>query len=383
MIIDPSIQAFDAEVGFSDLFNQADLADWQAWLSSLHGAKVELLAPHEAAGGDWVIEHELEPLLAVRAAGTGGLGETLRAMFHAFVRERIRYRLASSLHINATQSDFERLRASEARYRELAEQLEQRVKEQVTELQRAQLYAFQAEQLRSVAQLAAGMAHEINNPLGFLSSNLRTAKSCLQDLQPAPGSPPEVMQDFLEMMDEALEGGRRIAVIVAQLREFSNVDRSAACEADIAGLVHAAMAVASTEWPGHATVRYSGPQTMPWRCEPGRISQALHQLMRNACQAVSKDCGEIELGCELVGQELVLRVRDNGCGMTADVCARACDPFFSTRDVGQGVGLGLSLAAETARHHGGRLTLRSEPGQGTEVELTLPALPTVTGQTAT
>lgn len=372
MTTDLSIAAFDAEIGFTDLFSAADLADWQGWLTALHGAAVQLLPPSQAQPGDWIIEHEFETLLAVRA-DAAPLAEPLRAAFSRFVRERIRYRLASRLHITATQADYERVLASEARYRELAEQLEQRVQEQVGELQRAQLYAFQAEQLRSVAQLAAGMAHEINNPVGFLSSNLRTARSYLSELQVlAAGAGGELIEDFHTLLDEALEGTRRIAAIVAHLRQFSNVDRSSVCEADVAALATAAIALVHTDMPGRAHVHYHGPEQLYWICEPARISQALYQLLRNACQAVGDD-GHVELHCALDGDELSLRVQDNGCGMSDEVLERACDPFFSTRDVGQGVGLGLSLAAETARLHGGRLLLRSSPGAGTDAELRLAA----------
>ncbi|MCM5681611.1 ATP-binding protein [Schlegelella sp. S2-27] len=372
MTTDLSIASFDAEIDFADLFGDAELADWQDWLSALHRAPVRLLPPQQAEAGDWVIEHELESLLAVRAA-LEPLADPVRAVFSRYVRERIRYRLASRLHITATQADYERVLASEARYRGLAAQLEERVQQQVAELQRAQLYAFQAEQLRSVAQLAAGMAHEINNPVGFLSSNLRTARDYLGELRPltAP-SGTELIDDFGALLDEALEGARRIATIVAHLRQFSNVDRSSVCEADVAALAKAVIALIRTEIPGTVTLHYCGPELLYWVCEPARISQALHQLMRNASQAVG-DNGRIELHCTLDGNELSLRVCDNGCGMSEETRARACDPFFSTRDVGQGVGLGLSLAAETARLHGGRLLLRPGPDAGTEVELRLPA----------
>nr|WP_297356172.1 ATP-binding protein [uncultured Caldimonas sp.] len=372
MTTDPSIGAFDAEIGFSDLFTPAELAEWQHWLTALQGSPVELLPPQRPEAGDWVIEHEFESLLVVRTQHAP-LAEALRSAFSRFVRERIRYRLASRLHITATQADYERVLASEARYRELAGQLEQRVQEQVGELQRAQLYAFQAEQLRSVAQLAAGMAHEINNPVGFLSSNLRTAHSYLRELQVlAGGAGSELIEDFHVLLDEALEGAHRIASIVAHLRQFSNVDRSSVCEVDVAGLAAAAIALARADMSAPPQMHYCGPEQLYWVCEPARVSQALYQLLRNACQAIGDD-GRIELHCALDGDELSLRVQDNGCGMSEEVRERACDPFFSTRDVGQGVGLGLSLAAETARLHGGRLLLRSQPGVGTEVELRLTA----------
>lgn len=370
---------FDAELALDDLFTAAERLQWQAWLSACARCAVEIVGPQSAAARHpyaVVVEHELEPLLALVPQPSLPLPAALVALFKAHVRERIRYRLASGLQTHASALDWAALQASEARYKALADQLEQRVQDQVAELQRARLYAYQAEHQRAVAQLAAGMAHEINNPIGFIASNLRSARGYLDELRALqPQADAALFSDFQALLQECAEGTARVAAIVSQLRVFSQVDASPVTAVRPLVLVQAVLALLAPDVPAGVAVQVDGdPQA--WRCEAAALSQAILQLLRNALQAMAGRQGRVRVllqdGLQHDGAAgRALTVLDAGCGMDAAVLARACDPFFSTRDVGAGRGLGLSVAAEVARRHGGRLELASRPGKGTRVRLLL------------
>jgi two-component system NtrC family sensor kinase len=368
-------RGFDAELALGDLFDAAGIAQWEAWLSAVARHAVHIVAPGTAAAAQphaVLLQHELEPLLVLVARPPAPLAPELVALFEAHVRERIRYRLASTLQRDASARDWQALQASEARYRALAGQLEQRVQAQVADLQRARVYAFQAEQQRAVAQLAAGMAHEINNPIGFVAANLRSAQGYLAELRDAGAAAgdPALLEDFEALLQESVQGAARVAAIVAHLRVFSQVDAGAIGVVRPRALADAAVALLAGEVPAGVQVSVSGDPA-PWACEAAAVSQAVFQLLRNALQAMAGRAGAVHLRLHDSGAGRVVEVQDGGCGMDPAVQARACDPFYSTRAVGQGVGLGLSVAAEVARRHGGRLELQSQPGQGTRVLLQL------------
>jgi signal transduction histidine kinase len=362
---------FDAEIRLDDLFDDAERAQWEAWLSAQAQREVRIVEPDAFGWRAAVLYHELEPLLALTALPPAQLAPSLVAMFEAQVRERIRYRLASTLQTDASAHDYAALQASEARYRALAEELERRVQTQVAELARARLHAFQAEHLRAVAALAAGVAHEINNPLAFVTANLRSARGYLRDLQAAAASQAELLADFDALLDETGEGVARLAGIVGQLRVFSQVDAPLLAPACPRALAEAAAAVLAAEVPPGVALRIDG-EARPFVCEAAALSQALLHLLRNALQSMDGRSGAVQLRLEESKGAVLLQVRDNGCGMAAEVLARACEPFFSTRPVGSGVGLGLAVAADVARRHGGRLLLQSQVGEGSCVTMMLP-----------
>jgi signal transduction histidine kinase len=374
---------FDAELALGDLFDAAELAQWETWLTAWARREVRIVSPgvhaslqhHALQDHAWVMYHELEPLLALVTHTQTSLPPALTAAFEAHVRERIRYRLASTLQIDTSSRDWEALQASEARFCALASELELRVQAQVADLERARVYAFQAEHQRAVAQLAAGMAHEINNPIGFIAANLRSAQAYLAELRQGglgAAADTALLEDFEALLEESAEGAARVASIVAQLRVFSQVDATAVASVQPRALVEAAVALLAREVPESVRVCIDGDPS-PWSCEAAAVSQAAFQLLRNALQAMAGRAGAVHLRLQERAGERVLEVEDTGCGMSADVLDRACDPFYSSREVGQGVGLGLSVVSEVARRHGGRLELFSRPGEGTRAVLHLGA----------
>lgn len=337
---------------------------------------------------------ELEPLAyfatAAPAAGAAGAARLL----DEYLALRRRYLMASFLHTETTSADYaelqrrnEALAASETRYRELSEQLEERVQVQAAELDERQRQLYQAERLASVAQLAAGVAHEMNNPLGFVRSNLTTLGKYLSKvaalkarLDDAPAGWHELDLDFVvedgaDLLKDCIDGIDRAARIVADLKGFSNVDRPEEAMADINDGLRAACAVIESKRPpGVALVLDTGELPL-LLCLPGHLNQVFLNILTNALQAVG-DAGEIrvESRCEAHDgdQMIVVRIRDNGIGIEARDLAKVFDPFYTTRPVGQGTGLGLTVARDIVQVHNGTLTLDSAPGQGTLATIRLP-----------
>ena len=339
---------------------------------------------------------ELEPagFLASRGASPARLHSAGR-MFTAQLRAEARYRMASALHLEAITQDFEtlklehaRLLASEARYRKLSEELEARVAAQVADLEARQRQLYQAEKLASVGQLAAGMAHEINNPLGFVNSNLGTFKLYLDKfaaLHPrlAEGEAAWqsldldfVIEDGADLLADCSAGLGRIARIVADLKSFSNVDRPPEELADLNACLQHAVSVIGTPPPGIRVHTALAPLP-PLTCNPGHLNQVFASLIRNALQAI-QDAGRpgtVRIESEACADGIHIRIADDGVGMGPDQLARAFEPFYTTRAIGTGTGLGLSTARNIVLAHHGSIELASTPGAGTTATLFFPTAP--------
>ncbi len=340
---------------------------------------------------------ELEPagFLASRGASPARLHSAGR-MFTAQLRAEARYRMASALHLEAITQDFEtlklehaRLLASEARYRKLSEELEARVAAQVADLEARQRQLYQAEKLASVGQLAAGMAHEINNPLGFVNSNLGTFKLYLDKfaaLHPrlAEGEAAWqsldldfVIEDGADLLADCSAGLGRIARIVADLKSFSNVDRPPEELADLNACLQHAVGVAATPPVPGVRLETALAPLPPLPCNPGHLNQVFFSLIRNGMQAI-QDAGRpgtVQVASEAGPAGITIHIRDDGVGMSPAQLARAFEPFYTTRPVGTGTGLGLSTARNIVLAHRGSIELTSTPGKGSTATLFFPTTP--------
>lgn len=308
-----------------------------------------------------------------------------------------RYQMAADLHIEAVNSDFEALQqkhaalqASETRYRELAAQLEQRVKQQVEVIERAQRQLYQSEKLASVGSLAAGMAHEINNPMGFIRSNLvsgldyvRKLKLTLNayrigDLERASQlwnsvDIDFVLEDFSELLTESVAGADRVARIVTNLKKYASIDAAMTMPIDLNNALRAVADIARQQLPIALTFDL---QPLPVIvCDQSRMNQMLLSLLQNAVQAIEGQAdGMIRVTTRLLGTQIQIAIADNGGGIAASVLSRIFDPFFTTREIGKGMGLGLTLASDIAVAHGGRIEVDSTPGAGSTFTVYLPTL---------
>lgn len=219
-----------------------------------------------------------------------------------------------------------------------------------------------ADRMASVGTLAAGVAHEINNPLAALVLNLEAARS--EAIAPS------------ELLDDAIAATARVRSIVADLKLFSRSDD------EVRGLANVHTAIDSTLGLVRNEVRYRaqlvrdyGSVPMVWANE-GRLGQVFLNLIINAAQAIDEgaaDRNEIRVTTRTEGDKVVVEVSDTGCGIAPEDVGRVFDPFFTTKAVGQGTGLGLPICHSIVTSLGGELTVDSAPGRGTTFRVSLPA----------
>ncbi|MGB4063923.1 MAG: ATP-binding protein [Azonexus sp.] len=340
---------------------------------------------------------ELEPLgyLLSSSASPAALSAARQLML-TLLRAQVRFKMASTLHLESVAEDFEslkrehaRLSESEARYKTLSQELEARVKKQVGELEERQQMLYEAEKLASVGQLAAGMAHEINNPLGFVRSNLSTFEKYLAkfaELKSHPGSACAawqaldldfILEDSIDLLHDSAKGMERIARIVADLKEFSNVDRASEEYADLNNCLHEAVSMVEAQMPPGIHFRFDLLPLPSVVCLPGHINQLFFNVIRNAVLAIADSGrpGEVKISSEADDAGIHIRIHDTGVGMTSEQIEHAFEPFYTTRPVGSGVGLGLATARNVVQAHSGRISIDSQPDVGTTVSLFFPTPP--------
>jgi two-component system, NtrC family, sensor kinase len=259
---------------------------------------------------------------------------------------------------------------------------------------------LQGQKLQALGQLAAGVAHEINNPTSYLLSNLGTlqeyfrdlgrfvkaAEEALDGLEPRPEVAEaraklqslggelrvgELVEDGLSALQDCRHGAERIRDIVRTLREYSHPDDRDFAPADLGGIVEGAVRLCWSEIKHRIRLTQDLDPLPPVRCHAQQVEQVFVNLLVNASQAI-RDKGEIELTARQEGDQAVVRIRDSGCGIPPEHIAKLFEPFFTTKPVGQGTGLGLYLVHRIVVGHGGRVDVSSSPERGTEFTVRLP-----------
>jgi hemerythrin-like metal-binding protein len=279
------------------------------------------------------------------------------------------------------------------------QQLAAEHKELIAMLQKvedAQSQLLQSEKMAAIGQLAAGVAHEINNPIGFVNSNLGTLRSYTERLLNVIGAYEqcqakakdipldEIMavraeadldflrEDVISLLKESQEGLSRVKKIVQDLKDFSHVDEAEWQQADLNEGLESTLNVVANEIKYKAEVVRQYGQLPAVRCIPAQVNQVLMNLLVNAAQAI-ENRGTITVRSGIEGPMAWIEVQDTGKGMSADTQKRIFEPFFTTKPVGKGTGLGLSLSYDIiVKRHGGRFDVKSEPNAGSVFRLWLP-----------
>ena len=288
-----------------------------------------------------------------------------------------------------------------------------KIRNNVKNLKATQAYLAQTEKLVSIGELAAGVAHEINNPLGFVGSNLGTITRYLQAIQQYIGVcwelgrqigdlqvPREeliarqqqvdalakklnleyVLSDLTPIIEESREGVTRIEKIVRSLRNFA---RSSSDEEILPNsmeqILDEALQILQNEIKYVATVEKACQPAALIACDKGQLVQVLVNVLHNAAQAIKSQARE-HLGVirvEVFNEAAftVCRISDDGPGIRPEHLRRVFDPFFTTKDVGSGTGLGLSIAYGIVKKYGGEMQVASEWGAGASFTIKLPAVP--------
>lgn len=276
-------------------------------------------------------------------------------------------------------------------------QLEDLVDQRTAQLTRVREQLLQSEKLASIGQLAAGVAHEINNPVGYVSSNLNTLKGYVDELVrllgdyrslvaaadgPAAAQIEQrwrqldvdfLQRDLVELLHESSEGLARIRKIVQDLKDFSRVDREPVfAMADLHDCIESSLNVAANEIKYKADVVREYGDLPQIECVASQLAQVCLNLVVNAAQAMGEQRGQITVRTGCADGKVWLSISDTGCGMSDAVIARVFDPFFTTKEVGKGTGLGLSISFGIIEQHHGSIEVDSREGAGTTFRITLP-----------
>jgi signal transduction histidine kinase len=273
--------------------------------------------------------------------------------------------------------------------------LEHSLAEQNRLLRETQAALVQNEKLASLGRLAAGVAHEINNPLAYVTNNLmvirrdtQAALSALDAYRRGEGGEGARIdeaadlsyfrENFGRMCDKTLEGLQRVRDIVRNLRDFARLDEAEFKETDLNAALLSTIEIVRHQLK-EADVRLQVESTPlpPVQCHPGKINQVLLNLLVNAIQACNRG-GVVTASTRSDQTGVVIEVHDNGCGIAPEYRSRLFEPFFTTKPIGQGTGLGLSVSYGIVRDHGGVIEVESEPGQGSTFRVKLPFKPTRT-----
>lgn len=250
----------------------------------------------------------------------------------------------------------------------------------IREKKRLEAQLRMADRLASVGSLAAGVAHEVNNPLTYVMNNLSYAADCSRAVR--HGAPTSELEDALEALDEALDGAKRVQRIVSDLQSFSRESTPEQSRVDLRQVLSSALKMANHEVKHRATLEEDHEEDLPfvWGDEP-KLAQLFLNLVINAAQAIpigDKCAHNITVRTRRIGTvetpRILIEVVDSGGGIDEAVLDRIFDPFFTTKPVGEGTGLGLAISHGLVTSMGGSLTLRNNPDRGVTARVELPAM---------
>ncbi len=267
----------------------------------------------------------------------------------------------------------------------------------IVRLQEAHDQLLQSEKMASIGQLAAGVAHEINNPIGFINSNMASLRNyvaslfgVLTEYQDAVAAQPDqaalqariaqigeradlgyLQKDVAELIEESMEGLKRVKDIVLALRDFSHVGETGWRTADLHIGLDSTLAIVAHEIKYKASVEKQYGVLPEITCVAPQLNQVFMNLLVNAAQAI-KERGVITIRTGRDGDMVWVEVSDTGAGISPENLHRIFEPFFTTKPVGSGTGLGLSLSYGIVKTHGGRIDVASTVGSGTTFTVRLP-----------
>lgn len=323
---------------------------------------------------------------------------------NSMAQTNLKRMMVTELHTKVVQMSYDelleknrRLSESEQKYRELARHLDVRVQERTAELKQAYARMLQQEKMASVGQLAAGMAHEINNPLSFVLSNMKTLEKYvarLADLvefyeegigqQSSDGLCERmrerrrelkidfILEDVADLFSQSVAGAERVKKIVSDLRGFSHIDDAEVGQVDVNVEIERTLSVMASELPGDARVTKEFEDVPLIVCRSALLCQAFLNIIRNALQARPEGLELLIRTALHQDDHITIVFKDNGPGIAQDIQARIFEPFFTTHDVGAGMGMGLKVAYDAVASVGGTISVHSKEGQGAAFVITLP-----------
>jgi signal transduction histidine kinase len=271
----------------------------------------------------------------------------------------------------------------------------------VADLKAAQEQLIQAEKMASLGQLTAGIAHEINNPINFVTANIKPLKDDLSDILKVISNYEKVirekgmenefqevekfkqdtkidltMKEVNNLLKGIEDGAMRTSEIVKGLRNFSRLDQNVFRKASINESLDSTLTLLQSSYKNRIEIIKQFAELPEIDCFPGQINQVLMNILSNAIQAIPAE-GSIYIKTRQVNNMIKISIKDSGAGMTEDVRKKIFDPFFTTKEVGKGTGLGLSISFGIIQKHNGEIEVFSKPGEGTEFIITIPVNQTI------
>ena len=265
-----------------------------------------------------------------------------------------------------------------------------------SELKAAQSQMLQREKMASIGQLAAGVAHEINNPMGFIISNLGTFEKYISRMKEFIVAQSElvrasvsseaaagldvkrcalkldyIMEDAAQLLKESLEGAHRVRKIVQGLKTFSRLDEAEHKTVDLNEELESVINILWNELKYKATLKREYGDIPETECNPGQLGQVFMNLLVNAADAIEGH-GEITVKTWYEAGNIHVSISDTGSGIPEDKLGSIFEPFFTTKEVGKGTGLGLSIAYDIIKKHKGEIMVESEVGKGTIFTMSIP-----------
>jgi signal transduction histidine kinase len=266
------------------------------------------------------------------------------------------------------------------------------------ELERLQAQITQTEKMASLGQMAAGVAHELNNPAGFIYSNIDVLKDYVARLErylkvlDRTPLPPEItariseikeeidydtiVADLSSILTDCYIGAERIRDVVQNLRLFSRLDEADFKRVDLNEGIESTVRLLSLYYKdGRITLCRDYGELPQVNCYAALLNQVWMKLLMNAAQAIGQADGQVRISTRSEGDHVVATFSDTGCGIVPGNVKRIFDPFFTTKPVGEGTGLGLSISHSIIQRHGGKIEVKSVPGKGTTFTITIPVNP--------
>jgi two-component system NtrC family sensor kinase len=239
----------------------------------------------------------------------------------------------------------------------------------------------------SLGQLVAGIAHELNNPIGFIYSNMTHLREYGEKLEKvataAEKGPLElakakqendydyIIEDMPRLIASCEDGAKRVRDIVVGLRNFSRLDEGKIKEIDINESIENTLSLLQGELKNRIHVNRIFGTLPKYKCYASQLNQVFMNILSNGAQAIQGN-GELTIKTSVEEHQLKISIADSGEGMTEEILEKIFDPFFTTKAVGEGTGLGLSISYGIIQRHGGEIQVKSKKGQGTEFLILLP-----------
>ena len=373
----------------------------EVYVTEETGAELSLASIEENSFfGEMAIIDETVRMASVRALSDCVIGsihsDDFWGYFHRYPELSKNILRGINKRLRETDKDYiKRLAKEKDELVRFSQELEKKVEEKTGELRQKDMQVIEMDRMAGIGTLAAGIAHEINNPLGFMKSSIGSLKKGLEkmvgavrywDENSVSESSMKDYEDYLVSInaehlansldmrfDRISRGIERIMKIVDSLRSFSRLDMETVGEIDINQSLEDAVKILASDEREHLEFIRDFQKVPLMKCHTDEINQCLLHVLKNAVDAVQSD-GTIKLSTSYTEKEdqIVVRIIDNGKGMSPEVLRQALNPFFTTKPVGSGTGVGLSITERIIKHHGGEVRLSSIEGEGTTATIILP-----------